>query len=75
MKWRRTQIPELTRLGQTLKHVENMTWIIAEDATRPTEQGYVFLFFSINNVFLLFAEFKFLRKQKPLLNLIVMLLP
>ena len=33
------QIPELTRMGQTLKHVENLVWIISEDATHPTAQG------------------------------------
>ncbi|XP_065567304.1 galactosylgalactosylxylosylprotein 3-beta-glucuronosyltransferase S-like [Artemia franciscana] len=30
------QIAELTRLGQTLRQVENLYWIVAEDATVPT---------------------------------------
>ena len=36
------QIAELTRLGQTLQHIQNLTWIVAEDAKQPTEQGYYF---------------------------------
>lgn len=28
---RREQIPELTRLGQTLMHVPNLHWIVADD--------------------------------------------
>ena len=36
---RALQIPELTRMGQTLKHVENLIWIIAEDSPQPTPQG------------------------------------
>lgn len=28
---RREQIPELTRLGQTLMHVKNLHWIVADD--------------------------------------------
>lgn len=28
---RREQIPELTRLGQTLMHVKNLRWIVADD--------------------------------------------
>jgi beta-1,3-glucuronyltransferase len=33
------QIAELTRLGQTLQHVQNIVWIVAEDAKQPTEEG------------------------------------
>ena len=32
------QLAELTRLGQTLKHVKNMRWIVADDAAIPTKQ-------------------------------------
>ena len=32
------QLAELTRLGQTLKHVKNMRWIVADDAAVPTKQ-------------------------------------
>lgn len=32
------QLAELTRLGQTLKHVKNMMWIVADDAPQPTKQ-------------------------------------
>lgn len=32
------QLAELTRLGQTLKHVKNMRWIVADDASVPTKQ-------------------------------------
>ncbi|XP_052864689.1 galactosylgalactosylxylosylprotein 3-beta-glucuronosyltransferase P [Anopheles cruzii] len=31
------QIPELTRLGYTLKHVQNVLWIVVEDADSCTE--------------------------------------
>ena len=30
---------ELTCLGQTLRQVENIYWIVAEDALAPTKQG------------------------------------
>ena len=32
------QLAELTRLGQTLKNVPNMRWIVADDAANPTKQ-------------------------------------
>lgn len=28
---RREQMPELTRLGQTLMHIKNLHWIVADD--------------------------------------------
>ncbi|XP_053671812.1 galactosylgalactosylxylosylprotein 3-beta-glucuronosyltransferase P [Anopheles nili] len=31
------QIPELTRLGYTLKHVQNLLWIVVEDSENRTE--------------------------------------
>jgi beta-1,3-glucuronyltransferase len=40
---RYAQIAELTRLGQTLQHVQNLIWIVAEDAKYPTEQGCHFI--------------------------------
>lgn len=30
--YRREQIAELTRLGQTLMHVQNLFWIVADDS-------------------------------------------
>lgn len=30
------QIPELTRLGYTLKHVQNVLWIVVEDSENRT---------------------------------------
>ena len=47
---RMEQLAELTRLGQTLKHVKNLYWIVADDAAVPTKQGKnlrVFTIFSI----------------------------
>lgn len=35
---RMEQLAELTRLGQTLKHVKNLFWIVADDASNPTKQ-------------------------------------
>ena len=32
------QLAELTRLGNTLKHVKNMIWVVADDAQTPTKQ-------------------------------------
>ncbi|CRK97447.1 CLUMA_CG010836, isoform A [Clunio marinus] len=32
-----TQLPDLTRLGNTLKHVSNLFWIIVEETNKPTE--------------------------------------
>lgn len=32
------QIPELTRLGYTLKHMPNLYWLVIEDAIVPTPQ-------------------------------------
>lgn len=29
------QIPEITRLGYTLKHVPNLYWLVIEDADEP----------------------------------------
>lgn len=31
------QLAELTRLGYTLKHVNNLFWLVIEDAHQPTE--------------------------------------
>lgn len=38
------QLAELTRLGQTLKHVKNMRWIVADDAAVPTKQVMALLY-------------------------------
>lgn len=32
------QIPELTRMAQTLMHVRELTWLVVEDAAIPTPQ-------------------------------------
>lgn len=40
---RPVQLPELTRLGYALKNVENIVWIVAEDAHEPTRQVLEFL--------------------------------
>ena len=34
------QIPHLTRLGQSLKLVNELFWIVAEDADATTPQGW-----------------------------------
>lgn len=33
---RAEQIAEITRLGNTLKHIPNLFWLVIEDATHPT---------------------------------------
>lgn len=35
---RSEQVPEITRLGHTLKHVPNLFWLVIEDAAVPTQQ-------------------------------------
>ncbi|KAF2345388.1 Glycosyl transferase family 43 [Trinorchestia longiramus] len=40
---RAEQLPEITRLGQTLLHVHSLVWVVVEDADWPTESLVRFL--------------------------------
>merc|ERR1712062_86168 len=61
------QLPELTRLSQTLMHVENILWIVAEDAKEPTYQVVELLERlkpTLPNVYLLAPMPDFYRENK-----------
>lgn len=59
------QIPELTRLGQTLMHVRKLMWIVADDAARKSSDVEALLAnLRLNSTYILGAMPEAYRKRK-----------
>ena len=64
---RREQIAELTRLGQTLMHIPNLHWIVADD--NPTCNNY------LDNLLIQFGEFIYcFRKEILKINILIFMI-